>query len=336
MSILKFCHTCQSYHPSLYRGKESKIGACIHLSFFKIGLGHITKEGVMEVTLKAGRNRPEVSQVGQAFSNMDFFLDVIDLRIKHRVCPNWAHALLNLPETLNVYPDLTEKVRQEESLPSQWLSAGFPSVQRTLPKFYPYSLHEWHILDSEPKYQEYLPCQICEYAEPIPQWEEGPPEPYILNCTLKAIQSPILGDFANKSVVPSSHTCKHFLFKKVLNPKDYESPIPMSGKIFPFVETNPPQPSIEEAQALCRLPNVWKRNMLTDQERQRLHSINFDEFIQQLDHNPQKEEIIEIYHLKPTQLFFGKGIAKQSQQMKETKNQMKHHQDALDMIRNLK
>ena len=327
------CAKCSYFAPVAYAHKiQDYCGICTHFAFYRVGMGHIEKDGSVVKVFENVRTRPPVHVVKDNLSKGNFWLETLLFKQRHRTCPHFCHPLSYLKEMLD--KKLVDISILEGKLPifKKFLENYQDHVYtKKMTPICSLALFGGEAEEPKEEWTQYNPCVTCQYFQPDTN-EEGAPIPFKGKCTADSSSKGLFGIGSNTSDTNKSNdtlgmlSCdKHILDPRFKIPKDGVTQL--SPKLVKFIETNNFRPPFEELQEYFRFPSSWKRIVLSKEEIDNLMATDQDANMLRMFNNNMHDKFDKDNHLQPIKNFFVRQVKKYGQKLTDFYDKYAHLKD---------
>lgn len=295
------CSSCSACYPILYDGQVQKQGLCTHIAFYKSGMAKLKKggaKGELDIIATMGKDRMEPAVIDKAFADGYVYVDMCTLRNPHqRHCAHWTSDIINFEEVFSeklsakyepafhsefyakgvkptaddIYQYVVKKYPFIPDNIKEHVRSGFPTETVTPDLLFRnnYSQHELRRVKDEEKVAAQLSCSNCHFYAPALD-ENGVMIPKKGYCEFTNLNKGVFAIHESSATPTYSFlSCSKHLLPKDMANVDFKA---MTNRMFPFVETNPFNPSLAKMADLVTFPNIDVAPVLTEESLDDLRS----------------------------------------------------------------
>lgn len=307
------------FTPQVYLNEPQTVGRCLHISFYKSGVGKPLEDGTFDIKeTDRGADRAPADQMAAAHDEGYFYHDLIDIKLQSRFCSHHRSPLVYAQAAFDRYGDDWRNYPDLPPLLKGWFEAGQPMIEKEYPKLG--RLHNFGYTGKDVPEEVatgYNPCSMCEHFKIQIDEATGAPIPFKGFCNKARAKS----DNSLFSITESDKRDETYTF---LSCHDYtpakrwmkEEPREIPDRLLLFVETNPLNLTIGEIDSLMHFPLVARENMLEAVGLDELQEVDLVDLLKERHAEVDFNQFYSDFQLAPVADYFARGLRKENKHHK--------------------
>lgn len=339
----KCCLTCAFYLPQIYDSQVLNIGVCMHLGFFKSGLGTMVNGELVEEH-KNYRSRISVDLVAGLQAEGKFWIDILDCRNRVMSCKHYLSALSYTERVMEYYGDSVNNYGWAHPAFLRWIKKGCPVKTKEFVRFRDYFLLDYKVPEVEDIYLEenpgelpYNTCSMCQHF----RWfltPEGRSRPFLGVCKQSKESKGLfsIGVEQREQTTYSFLSCEKFILNQDFKGKNMSLDFELTQKVLPFIETNNMSMSLVHMENFCAFPRVNKISIIDPVEHKKLLNLDLIKMLNEELFLVKRKQFYKDMKLRAVSRFFNARIKKKSKEYDKKYRSFKLYDESSDIYKNIK